>query len=75
MKRYGSVIRVKEDKVKEYIHLHANIWPDVLAMIRQCNIFNYSIFLRILPDGKHYLFSYFEYRGEDFTGDMAKMAA
>ena len=30
-------------------------------MIRQCNIRNYSIYLRQLPDGCHYLFSYFEY--------------
>jgi L-rhamnose mutarotase len=47
----------------------------VIAMIRKCNIRNYSIYLRKLPDGKHYLFSYFEYVGEDYDGDMAKMAA
>ena len=35
---------------------------------------NYSIYLRKLPDGNHYLFSYFEYVGDDFDGDMAKMA-
>jgi L-rhamnose mutarotase len=28
-----------------------------------------------MPDGAHYLFSYFEYIGEDFEADMAKMAA
>ena len=28
-----------------------------------------------MPDGKHYLFSYFEYVGEDFAADAAKMAA
>ena len=28
-----------------------------------------------LPDGKHYLFSYFEYVGSDFAADMAAMAA
>jgi L-rhamnose mutarotase len=44
-------------------------------MIGACHIRNYSIFLRRMPDGAFYLFSYFEYSGEDFAGDMAKMAA
>ena len=28
-----------------------------------------------MPDGRHYLFSYFEYTGADFAADMATMAA
>ena len=28
-----------------------------------------------MPDGKHYLFSYFEYTGDDYEADNAKMAA
>ena len=44
-------------------------------MIGQCNIRNYSIYLRKLDDGHHYLFSYFEYVGHDFAADMARMAA
>ena len=75
MKRYGSVIGVKEEKLDEYKKLHAAVWPEILSMIKQCNIENYSIYLRKLPDGNHYLFSYFEYVGEDFEVDMAKMAA
>ena len=39
-------------------------------MIRECNIRNYSIFHK---DGL--LFAYFEYVGDDFDADMAKMAA
>jgi L-rhamnose mutarotase len=75
MKRYGMVIGLNADKVDEYKRLHAAAWPDVLKMIRQCNIRNYSIYLRKLDDDQHYLFSYFEYTGEDFAADMAKMAA
>lgn len=75
MKRYGQVIGVKTEKLEEYKRLHAAVWPEVLAMIHQCNIRNYSIYLRQMPDGRHYLFSYFEYMGTDFTADMAKMAA
>ena len=75
MQRYAWIIGVKEDKVDEYKRLHANVWPDLLDMIKQCNIRNYSIYLRKLPDGKTYLFSYLEYTGDDFDADMAKMAA
>ena len=75
MKRYGSVIGLRSDKIDEYRRLHAAPWPEVLAMIKQCHLHNYSIFLRKMPDGRHYLFSYFEYSGSDFAADMAKMAA
>ncbi len=63
MKRYGMVIGVRAEKIDEYKKLHAAVWPDVLKMIQQCNIRNYSIYLRQLDDGQHYLFSYFEYTG------------
>ena len=75
MRRYGSVIGVREEKIAEYRRLHAAVWPGVLRMIHDCQIRNYSIFLRKLPDGRHYLFSYFEYTGNDFAGDMARIAA
>lgn len=70
MQRYGMVIKVKPDKFQEYKQLHAQVWPDVLKMIKECDIRNYSIYYK---DG--YLFSYFEYVGDDFESDMAKMAA
>ena len=70
MKRYGSVLRLRPEAEEEYKRYHARVWPEVLAMIRKCNIRNYSIYLK---DG--YLFAYYEYRGSDYKGDMAKMAA
>ena len=75
MKRYGCVIGIREEKLDEYKKLHAAVWPEVLSMIKDSNIQNYSIYLRKLPDGKYYLFSYFEYVGSDFDADMARMAA
>ena len=75
MQRYGMVLGVKEEKIAEYKELHAAVWPDVLKMIAECSIHNFSIYLRKLPDGKHYLFSYFEYVGADFVADCARMAA
>lgn len=74
-KRYGSVIELNPDRAEEYRRLHAAVWPEVAERIRRCNIRNYSIFERKLPDGKLYLFSYFEYFGDDFDADMAAMAA
>jgi L-rhamnose mutarotase len=75
MKRYGSVIGLRPEKLEEYKKLHAAVWPDVLKMIKACHIRNYSIYLRQFADGQYYLFSYFEYTGNDFAADMAKMAA
>jgi len=75
MQRHASLIALPESNIAEYKRLHAAVWPDVLAMIRRVHIRNYSIYLRKMPDGRHYLFSYFEYTGTDFTADMALMAA
>jgi len=70
MQRIGSVIKVDPEQFEEYKRLHAAVWPDVLAMIGRCNLRNYSIYHK---DG--WLFSYFEYTGNDFDGDSARMAA
>ncbi len=70
MTRYGMVIKVKPEKLEEYMQLHANPWPEVLQMIHACNIRNYSIYLK-----DDLLFGYFEYTGVDYAADMAKMAA
>lgn len=70
MKRFGSVIKVRPEKLEYYKYLHANPWPSINKMIKECNIQNYSIYFK---DG--FLFSYFEYVGEDYEADMAKMKA
>lgn len=70
MKRYGMVIGLRPEAEQEYRKYHADVWPRVLEVIRECHIRNYSIYLK---DGK--LFSYFEYCGQDFAADMARMAA
>ena len=44
-------------------------------MIKDCNIWDYSIYLRQLPDGDRCLFSYLEYAGADFAADIARMPA
>jgi L-rhamnose mutarotase len=70
MQRFGSVIKLKAEKLGEYKALHATPWPEVLKMIHECNIRNYTIYYK---DG--FLFSHFDYVGDDFAADMKKMAA
>ena len=70
MRRYGRIIKIRPEKEAYYKKLHANAWQGVLDTITECNIKNYSIFLR---DG--FLFAYFEYVGDDYDSDMKKMAA
>ena len=74
VQRFGSVIGLRSEKKDYYNDLHAHPWPEINAMIKKCNIRNFSIYETEI-DGKLYLFSYFEYVGDDLKADMAKMAA
>jgi L-rhamnose mutarotase len=70
MKRFGQVIGVRPEQFESYKNCHAAVWPEILTMIKKCNIRNYSIFHK-----DDMLYAYFEYTGTDFEADMAKMAA
>lgn len=70
LQRYGHVIGLHPAGIAEYESLHRAVWPAVLATIAAVNIRNYSIFRFGTT-----LFAYFEYVGNDFAADMAKMAA
>lgn len=67
---FGQIGRLKREKIDEYVKLHAAVWPDVLKMIKECNLENYSIFIK-----DDLVFAYFEYTGTDYAADMDKMAA
>ncbi len=69
VQRFGSMIGLRPEKKAEYVRLHANCWPEILAVLKKCHIRNYSIYLGEI-DGKLYLFSYFEYTGEDIAKDV-----
>lgn len=68
MKRFGSLIGLKPEFEERYIVLHRHTFPGVLKRIHDSNIRNYSIFL-----GEGMLFSYYEYHGQDYEGDMLKI--
>jgi L-rhamnose mutarotase len=73
VKRFGSVIGLDPEKEQYYRELHAGVWPTVLDRIRKSNIRNYSIYVTEIREQK-YLFSYFEYIGNDLEADMKAMA-
>ncbi len=70
MKRIASVIGLPPESVERYEALHAAAWPAVLERIAASHIVNYSIYRY-----GELLFSYMEYDGDDFDGDMAAMGA
>lgn len=65
---FGQIGRLKPEKIEEYEALHAAPWLEVLQTIHDCNLRNYSIF----REGEQ-VFAYFEYVGENYAADMAKM--
>ena len=70
MRRFGMMIRLKPGSEERYKRYHAAVWPEVLGMIHECKIRNYTIYLK-----GGILFSYFEYHGSDIKADWDKMAA
>lgn len=70
VKRIGEMIKVKPEGKADYIRHHANPMPGVNEMLKECHIRNYTIYSR-----GDYLFASYEYDGDDFEADMAKMAA
>ena len=69
MKRMGMVIGLNPDKIDEYKRLHSAVWPEILAIISECNITNYSIFMK---EPENLLFGYWEYTGTDFAAGMLR---
>lgn len=72
MQRMAHCIGLKPDAIEIYKRVHSEVWPEVLELISQANIRNYSIFLR---EPENLLFAYWEYHGTDFAADAARMAA
>ncbi len=55
MQRIAFRLRVKPDRLDEYLAIHTNVWPEMLAALRAAGYRNYSIF----ADGIE-LFGYLE---------------
>ena len=61
--RTGFVLRVRPDKIEEYVEAHRHVWPDMLAALGESGIRNYTIF----RDGNT-VFGYFEADDLDAAG-------
>ena len=70
MTRHGFVIGVKPEKLDEYKRLHAQVWPEILDLLKKAHVANYTIFHK---DGQ--LFGVFDYFGSDLDADFAAMNA
>ena len=46
MQRIGMVIKLKPGSQNAYKKYHAAVWPEILNKISECNIKNYSVFLK-----------------------------
>ncbi len=69
MQRIASVIRLRADKRGDYLRLHAEPWPQVMATLKRVGVSNYSIFLH-----GDLLFSYLEFSGESWEEAQAEIA-
>ena len=49
MQRVCFLLNVRPDKLEEYRARHREVWPEMIAALRDCGWNNYSLFLR--PDG------------------------
>jgi L-rhamnose mutarotase len=71
--RVGMVIKIKPEYIDEYRALHSDMNSGVRDLLTEANMHNFSIFLYQLDDGNWYEFGYYEYTGDDFESDMAKL--
>jgi L-rhamnose mutarotase len=66
--RSAFVLRVRPERIDEYVQAHANVWPEMLQALRDAGIRNYSIY----RDGTH-VFGYFE--SDDLEASAAYLDA
>ena len=55
MERYAWMAKLKPGKKEEYIYRHDRIWPEMVAVLKEAGISNYSIWI----DGD-IIFGYYE---------------
>jgi L-rhamnose mutarotase len=68
MQRVGFMLKVKPEMIEEYKRRHKEVWPDMLAALRETGWHNYSIYMT--KDGT--LFFYVE--TPDFQAALDGMA-
>lgn len=66
MERYAWKAIVKEGKLDEYIKRHNEIWPELVALLKEAGIYNYTIW-----NVGNELFGYYECaKGADYAAKV-----
>jgi L-rhamnose mutarotase len=66
--RSAFVLRVKPDRIDDYVEAHRNVWPEMLDALRDAGIRNYTIFR-----SGNQVFGYFE--SDDLGAAAAQLEA
>lgn len=67
MKRFGFKMKLKPGCREEYRRRHSEIWPELVALLKETGVANYSIFL---DEETNILFAYQEQSGESSSQDL-----
>lgn len=46
MQRVCFLLKVRQERLEEYVERHREVWPDMLDALRETGWHNYSLFLR-----------------------------
>ncbi len=70
MERYAWRAKVLDGKLDEYIRRHNEIWPELLDVLKQAGICNYTIW-----NNGHDLFGYYECKnGIDYAAEVQALS-
>jgi len=68
MEKYAWSAYIKEDKINEYIKRHNEIWPEMVEVLKNAGICNYSIWLK-----GNQVFGYYEcQKGSEYSSKVQK---
>lgn len=72
VQRHTRLIEIKADKVEACAKLFAAVPAEVAALYQAAHVRNLTCYLKPLG-GKHYLITYFEYAGNDWPRESARL--
>ena len=74
VRRYASFVELVPEKEVTYREMHAEVWPEIVALLKRANIQNYHIWIQTIGERK-YVYRAFEYTGDNPEADFAAVAA
>ncbi|TRM59812.1 rhamnose mutarotase [Schizophyllum amplum] len=71
-KRICQIVKLKDEAVAEYMDIHANVWPTVLAALERAHVVDYSIYYHA---PMKLLIATMKYTGDDYEGIWRRWVA